>query len=90
MVSALDSPYMADGRDVGAVNVYSGDLQGRSLTFHWDGTRLVDEQTGSEWNILGRAVAGVPLGSQLEPIIAINHCWLSWQTVRPDTRVPGQ
>ena len=87
VASALDSPYVADGRDVGTVNVYSRDLQGRGLTFRWDGTKIVDEQTGSEWNILGRAVAGDLLGSQLDPIIAINHFWFSWQAFRPDTRV---
>jgi len=85
--SALDAGTVAVGKDVGAATTYSRDLDGRLLTFAVDGERIVDEQTGTEWDVLGRAVGGSLAGSQLTPVVSINHFWFSWAAFRPDTRV---
>ncbi len=85
--SALDAGEVAAGRDVGSANVFSRELGGRTLTFRFDGARIVDEQTGSAWNVLGRAVAGELAGSQLTPVVNINHFWFSWAAFKPETRV---
>ncbi|MBS1966580.1 MAG: DUF3179 domain-containing protein [Chloroflexi bacterium SZAS-1] len=85
--SALDAGTVADGRDVGAANVYARTLDGQHLTFTLDGERIVDQETGSEWNVLGQAVAGKLNGKQLAPIVAVNHFWFSWAAFRPETRV---
>ncbi|MFQ5813967.1 MAG: DUF3179 domain-containing protein [Anaerolineae bacterium] len=87
--SALDAASVAGGDDVGAATTYSRQLDGRTLTFAFDGDRIVDEQTGSEWDVLGQAVSGPKAGSQLEPVVSINHFWFSWAAFRPDTRVYG-
>lgn len=85
--SALDSGVVATGRDVGAASTYSRVLDGETLTFTIDGNKIVDEQTGSIWNVLGQALEGELAGSQLEPIVSINHFWFSWAAFKPETRV---
>jgi len=85
--SALDVNTVAGGRDVGAVNSFSRELDGQTLTFRVEGDRIVDEETGSEWNVLGQAVSGPLAGSQLAPVVGINHFWFSWAAFKPETRV---
>lgn len=85
--SALDTTGVATGRDVGAANVFSRQLDGRTLTFRLDGERITDEQTGSEWTILGQATSGELQGRQLETVVSINHFWFSWAAFKPETRI---
>jgi hypothetical protein len=85
--SALDAASVAGGRDVGAAAAYSRVVEGRILTFQREGERLTDAETGSAWDLLGRAVDGPLTGAQLEPVVAINHFWFSWAAFRPETRI---
>lgn len=85
--SALDAASVAGGRDVGAAAAYSRVVDGRTLTFQRDGERLVDAETGSSWDVLGRAVEGPLAGAQLQPVVAINHFWFSWAAFKPETRI---
>ncbi len=85
--SALDALSVAGGDDVGAATTFSRQLDGQTLTFVFDGDRIVDERTGSEWDVLGQAVSGSLKGRQLEPVVSINHFWFSWAAFRPETRI---
>jgi thiol-disulfide isomerase/thioredoxin len=85
--SALDAGSVAGGDDVGAATTFSRELDGQTLTFVFDGDRIVDEQTGTEWDVLGQAVSGPLAGSQLTPVVSINHFWFSWAAFRPETHV---
>ncbi|MBX7234950.1 MAG: DUF3179 domain-containing protein [Caldilineales bacterium] len=85
--SALDDFAVAGGRDVGAANAFASELDGRRLSFRRQGERILDEQTGSEWDGLGRAIGGELAGSRLEPVVSVNHFWFSWAAFRPDTRI---
>jgi hypothetical protein len=85
--SALDASVIAEGRDVGAANLFERSIDGRTLTFEHREGRILDRETGSEWNLLGRAVAGDLQGKQLQPLVAINHFWFSWAAFMPETRV---
>jgi hypothetical protein len=85
--SALDTTIIAEGRDVGTASAFSRQITGRELTFYFAGGRTLDEQTGSEWNVLGRAVAGELEGVQLEQVVSINHFWFSWAAFKPQTRI---
>jgi hypothetical protein len=82
--SALDAGTVAGGRDVGSAAAYSRLLNGDELTFAIEDGKIVDG-TGSEWNVLGQAVSGPLEGSQLTPVVSINHFWFSWAAFRPDT-----
>ena len=89
--SALDSEVISDGRDVGAATVFDPIMEGRKLTFVIDGDEVVDEQTGSRWNLLGRATSGPFHGAQLRPI---GHSgaqfWFSLVMFKPDTIIYGE
>jgi hypothetical protein len=85
--SALDSASIAEGRDVGTANAYSRVLDGRELSFRFENGRILDQETGSAWNVLGQAVDGDLMGKKLNPIVTINHFWFSWAAFRPDTRI---
>ena len=88
--SALDSGSIAAGRDVGAAGIFSSiGPDGATLTFATDADgRITDEQTGSEWDIFGRAVSGPLAGTQLEAVPGRSgQLWFSWAVYRPDTMV---
>ncbi len=85
--SALDAGTVAGGRDVGTANAYARDLDGQTLTFAFDGLLIVDNETGSAWDVLGRALSGPLVGKQLTPVVAINHFWFSWAAFKPETRI---
>ena len=85
--SALDQAAIAIGRDVGAANAFLPLVDGEVLIFRIDGGLIRDEMTDSTWNVLGTAVDGPLAGSQLEPVVSINHFWFSWAAFKPETRV---
>ena len=84
-VSALDKGLIRNSRDVGATAVYKSDLNGQSLSFQPSAKGFADDQTGSEWNILGEAVEGPLAGSRLERIASADHFWFAWAAFKPDT-----
>ena len=86
-VSALDARAIADSKDVGATGVFVPMLDGRPLTFVAVGDHFIDEQTGSQWNILGVATAGPLAGQRLPPVRHADHFWFSWAAFKPDTRI---
>ncbi len=88
--SALDSGSIARGRDVGTAGIFSPrGPDGNALTFAPDAEgRIIDEQTGSQWDIFGRAIHGPLQGEQLTPVPGrIGQLWFSWAVYRPDTVV---
>ena len=85
--SALDAFEVADGKDVGTAIAYSREINGRLLTFQYDGQTIVDVETGSSWDILGNALSGELIGSQLEQVVSVNHFWFSWVAFKPETRI---
>src|SRR5262249_54776698 len=85
--SPLDTSTISGGRDVGSAAVYERVLAGQRLTFSFDGTEVVDQQTGSVWNIVGQATSGKLGGKGLTPVVAVNSFWFAWAVFRPDTRV---
>jgi hypothetical protein len=85
--SALDESSVAGGDDVGAATTYSRKLDGRPLTFAVDDGRIVDEQTGTAWDLLGTGVSGPLAGQNLEPVVSVNYFWFSWAAFKPETRI---
>jgi hypothetical protein len=83
--SALQDTVTSDGRDVGSVAVFDATVDGLTLTFTTDGSTFVDEETGSTWDITGRALRGPQQGSRLEPIPHLDTFWFAWSTYQPET-----
>jgi len=86
-VSPLDSSTTANGRDVGAAAAFSRQLDEQTLSFTFAEGKILDDQTKSEWNLLGEAVTGELKGRQLASLVSINHFWFSWAAFKPETRV---
>ena len=86
--SALDKGRLADGRDVGSSNVFDRRLGDRTLEFEpASESTFRDRQTGTTWNLFGKAVAGPLSGSQLETIPHGNHFWFAWVVFKPETKI---
>lgn len=83
--SALGAAQIAEAEDIGATGVFDPNLDGRKLTFRKEGDQIVDEETGSTWNILGQAIDGPLAGEELAPIVHGDHFWFSWAAFKPDT-----
>lgn len=83
--TALESSQIAGGRDVGSVGVFSPVVDGDQLTFQTNGESFVDDETGSEWDITGTAIAGPLAGAQLEQIHHLDTFWFAWSTYQPGT-----
>jgi hypothetical protein len=49
--------------------------------------RLVDAQTGSDWDFTGKAVKGQYAGRQLKQIYLVNDYWFDWKAYNPDTGI---
>ena len=86
-VSALDTPRIANGREIGSVGVFEPRADGRQLTFQRQGQVFVDHQTGSRWNIMGEAIAGPLEGARLPAQRHLDTFWFDWVAFQPDTRL---
>jgi hypothetical protein len=88
-VSAVDQADIALSRSVGATGAFDPDLDGRPLTFTATQGGIVDVETGTSWDIFGRAIGGPLEGAQLDRIISIESFWFDWAAFHPDTRIFG-
>ncbi len=94
-VSALDQADIASSRDIGATAVYDATLDGRTLTFapivdaqtEPGAAFFRDNETGSGWNLTGKAVQGPMTGKQLTPIIHGDEFWFVWAAFLPATAI---
>ncbi len=91
-LSAFLGEFGSESPVVGSTGVYDPNTDGRKLTYRREEGSIVDYQTGSEWNIFGKATGGSLEGSVLSPIIHANHFWFAWSVFNPDTliRRPGE
>jgi hypothetical protein len=79
------------GDDGKSVRVFDRRLDGRTLEL-LAGTetrplRLLDAETGSEWDFSGRAIAGPLAGRQLTKVKALKEYWFDWKIYQPATAV---
>ncbi|MCL4295393.1 MAG: DUF3179 domain-containing protein [Anaerolineae bacterium] len=88
-VSALDKGEIAESREVGSAAMFIPEVDGRSLTFSYKDGAIADNETGSEWDVFGRAIKGELAGKQLQPMLSHVHFWFAWAAFRPDTMVYG-
>jgi hypothetical protein len=89
VASAVDQRAIGEGRDVGAVGVFSRRVDGRLLTFRPAGDGFRDEETGSKWDFFGDAISGPLTGRTLESVTHFVPFWFAWAAFAPDTPVYG-
>jgi hypothetical protein len=85
--SALSSPTVAGGSDIGATGAFSPVADGRLLHFRPAAGGFRDRETGSPWSVLGHADAGPLTGENLTPVTHEDRFWFGWAAFRPHTRV---
>jgi hypothetical protein len=86
-LSAVDASSIRESRNVGAAAAYSPVVAGESLSFEASARGFVDVQTGSRWDVLGRAVGGRLEGTRLAPVVAIDSFWFDWAAFYPKTKI---
>jgi len=87
-VSALDAAAIVDSKDVGTAGAFDRRLDGRTLSFTAAGKgRFRDRETGSTWDITGRAVTGRMTGRRLRPIVHDQQFWFALAAFLPDARI---
>lgn len=87
MRSPLDRSRISESRRIPAAAAFHRSAQGRVLDFTWRNDTLVDEQTGSEWDIFGRAVRGPLAGTTLTPAEGGVHFAFAWLAFNPQTQI---
>jgi hypothetical protein len=85
--SAVDAERIAESSDVGATGAFHPSVDGRVLDFGATEAGIVDRQTGSTWDILGRATSGPLAGRELAPVVSIESFWFDWAAFHPQTRI---
>jgi len=77
--SAVDSSTISDGRDVGTTGVFLSTIDDQVLTFTAkDNGTFEDQETGSEWDILGEAITGPLAGTRLVSLPHHDTFWFAW------------
>jgi hypothetical protein len=90
VVSALDMNEIPDSIDVGTAAAFDPRVGRRTLSFRpAGGGSFADGNTGSRWDITGRAVAGRLRGTQLRPLRHDEQYWFALAAFVPHARLIG-
>ncbi len=88
--SVLDKARIRESRIIQAATAFDRRLGDRVLEFHLENARIRDVQTGSEWDLLGRALTGPLKGRELRPVDSGVHFAFAWLAFNPDSEIYGQ
>jgi hypothetical protein len=88
VLSPLDELRIANSRQVGTAAAFDRRLAGRTLDFTPAGPgQMTDRQTGSTWDVTGRAIAGPLRGAQLRRRHNLNAFWFAVAAFLPHARL---
>ncbi len=87
--SALDTPLIADGRDIGSAGVFVPVVDGRRLDLSQVPGGFRDRQSGSTWSVLGVALSGPMTGKRFVRVEHVDAFWFAWAAFVPTTEVFG-
>ncbi|MBI4907247.1 MAG: DUF3179 domain-containing protein [Acidobacteria bacterium] len=89
-LSPVDAPTMAQSRSVGSIGVFSAENASGSIRFRREKGRIEDRETGSGWNVTGKAYDGALKGTSLNPVEHGVYFAFAWLAFQPDTLVVGE
>jgi Protein of unknown function (DUF3179) len=79
------------GDDKKSVRAFERTVDGRNLELfvkpNVSPLRLIDAETGSEWDFSGTALSGPLTGKHLAKVAVLNDYWFDWKTYNPNTTV---
>lgn len=87
MLSALDAEIIRESRRIPAAAAYSRVTGDRVLNFERRGEDIFDRETGSQWDIFGRAIAGPLKGRRLKPADSGVHFAFAWLAFNPQSEI---
>ncbi len=85
--SALDASSISQSREDGSTGAFRRSVNGQTLKFSYRSEKIIDEQTGSTWDISGKAIEGQLKGKQLEPLIFGDYFAFAWLVFWPETEL---
>ena len=88
--SALDESDIAGSRLIASATAFDRRLDDEVLTFGFDGERIVDRETGSSWDLLGRCVDGPLAGRSLQTVPSGVHFAFAWLAFNPESEIYGR
>ncbi|MEW6131130.1 MAG: DUF3179 domain-containing protein [Acidobacteriota bacterium] len=86
-LSALDETDMKKSKPAGSTGVFEPFINGRRLTFGYQDGEFVDAETGSRWNISGKAISGKMQGKSLKRIAHGDYFAFAWLAFKPKTEI---
>lgn len=79
------------GDDKKSVRVFERNLDGQTLTFFAKPEtvprRLIDSNSGGEWDFSGTALSGPLHGKRLRKIPGLKDYWFDWKNYHPDSQI---
>ena len=90
VASPIDSDALSRAKDVGTAGAFDRRLRGRTLSFARRGEVVVDRETGSSWDVTGRAVAGRLRGERLRPLRHDLPFWFSLAAFVPEAQIAAR
>ncbi|MCH9670269.1 MAG: DUF3179 domain-containing protein, partial [Gammaproteobacteria bacterium] len=85
--SVLDKSSIAESKTVPSLTAYERRVDGRTLTFEKSEAGFTDVETGSTWDMFGRATTGELAGESLPPITSAVHFAFAWLAFNPDSAI---
>lgn len=82
-VSALDKSDISASRMIGSTGVFVNHIKGEKYTFSYTKGDFVDDETGSVWDVTGKAIEGPLKGQQLTPVPHGNFFAFAWFAFKP-------
>ena len=86
-LSVLDAEEIKESKKIVSVTAWSRQLDGQILSFEFSGNQIRDRETGSLWNILGKAIVGSYAGRQLNEVDSGVHFAFAWLAFHPDSDI---
>lgn len=85
--SVMDASQISQSREDGSTGAFYRTLNDQVLEFRFESGQITDKQTGSTWDISGKAVEGTLEGEELEPLIFGDYFAFAWLVFWPETAI---
>ena len=86
-LSPLDQGLISGSKTIPSANAYHRRIDNRTLTFELRDKQIVDQQTGSTWDLLGHAIAGPLTGNRLAAAPGGVHFAFAWLAFNPKSEI---
>jgi hypothetical protein len=86
-LSVLDAGEIHKSRKIVSATAWSRQLDGQTLSFDFSDNQIRDTETGSHWNILGKAMTGSYAGRQLNKVDSGVHFAFAWLAFNPNSDI---